>query len=215
MLKRKTNIFVTILFTFVAFMLIGTTNVNAATVTVMSEEELNSAIADTSTTEIKLGADIVLKDNLNICATPDLTLDLKGYTIDGETNSKTVYIYFGRNTSDEYTDCSLTIKDSSPNKTGTIKTSGYIYINSRFVKEKSVTITIEGGNFYTKTNGSFYLKPDGYMKNTKVNFFIKEGYFQNNFYVNGAGKLLRIGTDTHTIEDYDITLNIKFDKLTN
>lgn len=215
MLKRKTNIFVTILFTFVAFMLIGTTNVNAAEhILVTTEDELIAAVSeqrDTSgTTYVELRNGIALNETLYIYPIDDLILDLNGYRIVHTKENITISILYGTK---DNTEGSLTIKDSSEKKTGEIKV--YDFISIRGYGQEGVdnhfTLSIEGGNFgHAEGNKMFYLYDNsnyGTTHKSTYDFNVKGGYFQ----IKGDNAVFLYLTQPETL---NMALNLKLDKLT-
>ncbi len=219
-MKNKTKILLTTLVILVAFLVLGTTNVNAATVTVMNETQLKEAVSgsDSSITEVKLGANITLTEYLEIIPITDLTLDLSGFTIDGETNSKSVGIAYGSNglTGGRVTSGSLTIKDSSSDNTGKIISYKTIVISNNNLdttSTKNFKLTIEGGNFstlYVSDATVFTLSSsDRYMKDKNItfDFQIKDGYF----YARGSQAIFFYAG---SINANNVTLNVNYDKLT-
>ena len=210
-MKNKTKFLLTSLFILVAFLLLGTTNVNAATVT--TEEQLRAAVSgsDSSITEVKLGANIELTGNLGIFPVNDLILDLNGNTIDGHTNEKYIYIKYGEN---ELTSGSLTIKDSGESA-GSIKSYQTIGVgndNNDTSTEKTYGLTIENGQFYIRgsmwSDHVFNLTYSLANKNVTFNFQVKDGYFEKGY---NAGGVLSLAEE---FTNDNINLNIKLDKLT-
>lgn len=170
-----------------------------------------SFVTDTETTVVELGTNIILTNALSINPITNLTLDLKGNTIDGETNSKDVVIYYGRNVFSG----SLNIKDSSEGKTGAIKSYNAIKISNGNLDSdstKNYSLTIEGGKYYTystygiifELNSSTY-----YMKDKKItlDFQIKDGHFETS---DNQAVLF----NASSINANNVTLNVNYDKLT-
>ena len=130
---KKRNIltyFKVMAFAFVCLFAVGITKVDASTVTVTTYDELkeavnghNDGITDTSITEVKLGADIVIPASsyVIISVINDFTLDLNGYTLDITNDDSSMIFQYGINEVDSFTSGSLTITDTSASQTGTIK----------------------------------------------------------------------------------------------
>lgn len=224
-MKNKTKFLLTTLFILVAFFLLGTTNVNAATVDVANELQLKAAVDgrkevdgvngnDTDTTIVKLVDDIVLTSDLIIRPITDLTLELNGHIIDGigeEKNNKSVYIDYGSNGLQTFTSGSLTIKDSSDSKTGKIKSyeSIGLYGSNYNDEDKHFALTIEGGKFYVIYNSIMFSLSDNnyYMKNTTFDFEVKDGYFET------TGDYAMFLRTDKTVTN-NVTLNVNYEKLT-
>lgn len=150
---------------------------------------------------ITLLADV--KENVEIKATKKLTLDLNGFTLNGGTGTaKAALTNHG----------TITIKDSSEGKTGTIKRddNGTVDETSYYVIRNQGTMTIESG---TVSNNSGYRKtnPTGSMIGSSLicngdcdeggTLTIKGGTFtQNNFIAikNGALGVLHVSGGTIT-----------------
>lgn len=148
---------------------------------------------------ITLLADV--KENVEIKATKKLTLDLNGYTLNGGTGTaKAALTNHG----------TITIRDNSADKTGTIKRNdnGTVGETSYYVIRNQGTMTIESG---TVSNNSGYRKtnPTGSMIGSSLicngdcdeggTLTIKGGTFtQNNFIAikNGALGVLHVSGGT-------------------
>lgn len=227
-MKNKTKFLLTTLFILIAFLLLGTTKVSAVTVTVTTEEQLRNAVdgvkevegvevTDTDTTEVKLGTDIVLTNYLEISPSTDFALDLCGYTIDGVTESNNDFsligISYGDNGMQKLNSGSITVKDSSASKTGTIKTYGSIGINNYNTQTtaKHFKLIIENGKFYNLDDSAIFqlANYEIYMKNknVKFDFQVKDGYFE---VIRNRNALLQ----ANDIITNNVTLNVNFDKLT-
>lgn len=214
-MKNKTKFLLTTLFILVAFLLLGTTNVNAETL-VTTEEQLRNALSgeDSSITEVKLGDSIEVTDtDLVIWVVNDLTLDLCGNTINGNvsTNQKSIAIQYGKNS---LTSGSLTIKDSG-STAGSIKSLNYIAIgnsNDDTSTGKNYSLIIENGQFIVNggswADDVFILDKQLANKNVTFNFQVKDGYFEK---AKNNGGILALAEE---ITNDSINLNIKFDKLT-
>lgn len=165
-------------------------------------DTLQAAIKATSKgNTVTLLADV--NENVEIKATKKLTLDLNGYTLNGGTGTaKAALTNYG----------TITIKDSSADKTGTIKRddNGTVGEISYYVINNKGTMTIESG---TVINNSGYRKtnPTGSMIGSSLicngdcdeggTLTIKGGTFtQNNFIAikNGALGVLRVTGGTIT-----------------
>lgn len=212
-MKNKTKFLLTTLFILVAFLLLSTTNVKATTVEVETEQQLidavdgikevdGSKVSDTDTTVVKLVDDIELTKNLGIKAITDLTLDLNGHSLSGETNSKDVYIMYGSNTINSG---SLTIKDTSVSNLGTIKSYKPIIIyNNSNDTSASYKLTIDGGKFYNLYWGNiFELNSSNYA----LDFIVNDGYFE----YNGTNAIFLHAGDMIT---NNRTLTVQLNKLT-
>ena len=229
-MSRKMNIkkvFTNLAFAFICIFTIGVMNVNAKTVEVANEQQLKAAVdgrkevdgvnvTDTDTTVVKLVDDITLTSYLEFIPIIDLTLDLNGHTISGETNSQNVGVTYGGNGIDFFTSGSLTIKDSSSGKLGKIisnKTIWFTNANLDTTSTKNFKFTVESGNFkslYVSEATLFTLNSSGnYMKNKNItfDFQIKDGYFE----ARGSQAILFYASD---IDANNVTLNVNYDKLT-
>ena len=224
---NKKEILMKLAFTFICIFTIGVINVNALTVEVANEQQLKAAVdgrkevdgvnaTDTNTTEVKLVEDITLTSYLEIVTITDLTLDLNGHTIDGETKSQSVGITYGGNDIENFTSGGLTIKDSSVGKLGKIISYKTIWItnnNTNTTSTKNFKLTIEGGNFYSLyvSDATMFTlsSSENYMKDKNITFDlqVKDGYFDARgsqaIFLNAGG----INAD-------NITLNVNYDKLT-
>ncbi len=224
---NKKEILMKLAFTFICIFTIGVINVNALTVEVANEQQLKAAVdgkkevdgvkaTDTDTTVVKLVDDIELTSYLEFIPIIDLTLDLNGHTISGETNSQNVGVTYGGNGIDFFTSGSLTIKDSSSGKLGKIisnKTIWFTNANLDTTSTKNFKFTVESGNFkslYVSEATLFTLNSSpNYMKNKNItfDFQIKDGYFE----VRGSQAILFYASD---IDANNVTLNVNYDKLT-
>lgn len=189
------------MFMFICLFAVGVMNVNAATVTVTTEQELKDALdgTDSSITLVKLGKNIELADSLVIYPVNDLVLDLNGQTIDGQANSKQIYVYYGKELTNNTG--SLTIKDSSPSKEGTFKLYKpiIIYKWTTSITSASYEFTIDGGSFYVSDFSIF----ESGSSNYALDFTINDGYFE----CYGSGIFLHTGDMITNNRNLNVTLN--------
>jgi hypothetical protein len=111
------------------------------------------------------------------------TLDLKGYSINVDGN-------YGINISYGYT---LTIKDSSINKTGTVNSNKYSIMNvgtliiegGTFKKPiyNSGKVTIKGGTFYNEFDSSYLAEGYSAYKDKSTNYYVVERNLPSTIYI--------------------------------
>ena len=125
------------------------------------------------------GKTVTLLDNISgnfeITSAKNITLDLNGYTIDGGTGTAKAAIT-NKGT--------LTIKDSSAAKTGTIKRddSGIVGEKSYYVIQNLGTMTIEQANVINNSGSKGSSLIDNLGDKKKASLTIKNGHFkQQNF----------------------------------
>lgn len=159
-------------------------SITAGTAVVTTEEELRSALADDGYSTIKLGADILIKNVLDVLENRIVTLDLNGkaITVPAAVDGRSLYAFNNNGT--------LTVKDTSADETGVISSRGVQNYGKMYLLSGRIESIDSNGGGSAVWNEGYFEMTGGTLAFTGTNSGNNTGLAFNNVTANAEGKIL-------------------------